>query len=220
MRDPRTSRRRLRTPIGPIEVEVLRTLIEREISPTVAGRVVHAYQKPPCDRCERGSCDSAATDGLAVLGRLESRWLARRVGHRLWTAEDRLRPRTAATIPAREPSRELLWLLRAQASAGAESGFTDHAVRRLAAGQELHGDRWADLGFERLLTELEDQAADIGAWGVLALQVVEADPNISDVMRDHIGLLVHVAMALGAYSYEALTLARSDLEQPGSPYAV
>ena len=93
--------------------------------------------------------------------------------------------------------------------------------RRLAVGQELYGDRWAGLGFERLLSELEEEAADIGAWGVLALQAVQTAPNVSDVMRDHIWLLVHVAIALGAYSYQALALVRGDLEQrAGGPRAI
>jgi hypothetical protein len=122
----------------------------------------------------------------------------------------------------RDEARERLWLEDAVANLGtADTKFVEHALRRLAVGQELYGDRWAGLGFERLLSELEEEAADIGAWGVLALQAVQTDPNVSDVMRDHIWLLVHVAIALGAYSYQALALVRGDLEQrAGGPRAI
>ena len=117
--------------------------------------------------------------------------------------------------PRRDPARELAWLHEAVRDLGiGDAAFVDHALRRLALGQELYGDRWTELGFDRLLGELEEEAVDIGAWGVLALQALETDPCISDAMRDHIALVLHVAIAFGACSYQAITIARQDLALP------
>jgi hypothetical protein len=118
-------------------------------------------------------------------------------------------------VPSRDPVRELSWLEGAVEDLGlGGEAFVEHVLRRLASGQKLYGDQWAEAGFEGLLSELEEEAADIGAWGVLALQVLETDPRVSELMRQHLGILVKVAMTLGAASYQALKLARDDLEEP------
>lgn len=118
--------------------------------------------------------------------------------------------------PLRDPGRELALLRDAVADLGVgDLAFVDHALQRLTDEHDLDDDALAQLGFEPLLSALEDRAADIGACGVLALEALDAEPGLSDTMRDHLGSVVHVAIALGAYSYQAMTIARVDLGHSG-----
>jgi hypothetical protein len=184
---------------------VLRLLIDRQgetVTSADAAYVLRTHGHPAVE----------LEDGTRALEQLEARRLARRVG-RAWSVPSPFGKWDAGPShgPARDPARELLWLELAEASAG-HAGFTDHVLARLAAGQHVYGDEWAGLSFDRLLTELEEEAADIGAWGVLALQKLAANPDVSDAMRDHIAIVVHVAIAMAAYAYQALKLAREDLK--------
>jgi hypothetical protein len=116
--------------------------------------------------------------------------------------------------PPRDPARELAWLQEAVVELGVgDAVFVDHALRRLALEREFHG---GEMGLARLLATLEERAADIGAFGVLALEALASEPDLSDLMRDHVSAVVHAAIVLGAYSYQALTIARLDLGEDES----
>lgn len=114
---------------------------------------------------------------------------------------------------ARDASRELVWLELAELEAGA-SGFVEHARRRLTAGQELYGDRWAVRDLRELLDELSEEAADLGSWGVLALQALEHHLDIGAAQRDLIATSLQATMLWAEYAHKALAIARSHLDAP------
>jgi len=116
----------------------------------------------------------------------------------------------ACAWPCRDETLELIWLELAEAEAG-ESGFAAHVRRRLAAGEELYGARWAQLGLARLVDELAEEAADLGSWGVLALEALENEPDIDPAQRELIATTLHAAILWGAYAHNALTIARGHL---------
>ncbi|MGH3049136.1 MAG: hypothetical protein ACRDLK_03180, partial [Gaiellaceae bacterium] len=94
---------------------------------------------------------------------------------------------------ARDEGRERLWLARAERAAGA-SEFAGRAALRLALGDLAYGHRWAELGLDRLITEVAEEAADLGAWGVLALQALERDPSRDLAGDGPIGRRLHGAI--------------------------
>lgn len=124
---------------------------------------------------------------------------------------------TAAT---RHHALEKTWLRRAEIDAGAAS-FAAHAIARLDAGASVYGERWAELGVERLITELAEEAADLGAWGVLALQALELKQALSAAARAAIASRVHAAILAGGRAHRELERARDELARllpaPGMP---
>jgi len=109
-------------------------------------------------------------------------------------------PRKTAPA-ARDPESERHWLENAELLAG-PSGFVEHVTRRLALGGSAYGNRWTELGLRRLLVELSEEAADLGAWGVLALQALEREPAADN---DAIARMVQRAILAGARAHVALT---------------
>ncbi|PZS12462.1 MAG: hypothetical protein DLM64_04870 [Solirubrobacterales bacterium] len=97
-------------------------------------------------------------------------------------------------------------LAGAEQQAG-ESGFAAHAERRLEAGERAYGHRWAQVGLPELLAELLEEAADLGAWGVLALQELEADATLRAADRDLIEVGLNAALMWGAFAHKALVIA-------------
>ncbi len=116
----------------------------------------------------------------------------------------------AAELPQRDENRELVWLGLAELDAG-ESGFADHAHRRLAVGEQIYGDQWARRTLGELVDELSEEAADLGSWGVLALQALE-HVDIGAAQRDLIATSLQAAMLWGAYAHRALAIARGHLD--------
>jgi hypothetical protein len=118
-------------------------------------------------------------------------------------------------MSARDVRKEKGWLHQAELAAGA-SGFVDHALERLDAGDGLYGDRWTQLGLQALVGELLEEAADLGSWGVLALEALEQEQGFEDAERDFIETTLRAAILWGAYSHQALELARCHLRAPGT----
>lgn len=121
-----------------------------------------------------------------------------------------IRPQSPASMVASSPpaardhGAERTWLIAAERAAGA-GHFTTHALRRLDAGQAAYGDRWATLGLHRLVHELLEEAADLGAWGVLALEALERDAaSLSDTQRRRLEGLLHAAIVAGARAHREL----------------
>jgi hypothetical protein len=119
------------------------------------------------------------------------------------------------TGPSRNPSalreleRERLWLERAELHAG-RSGFAEHATTRLAAGERMYGNRWARLGLMRLVAELSEEAADLGAWSVLALQALDR-AELPPGSRECAAARLHAAILCGAHAHHALSGASREL---------
>lgn len=86
------------------------------------------------------------------------------------------------------------------------SGFADHAERRLEAGERAYGHRWTEVGLPTLLAELLEEAADLGAWGVLALQALEAEPTLGAAERDLVEVALNAALMWGAFAHKALVI--------------
>ena len=77
-------------------------------------------------------------------------------------------------------------LILAELEAG-QSGFTRHALMRLEAGDRTYGDQWAARSVDELLGELTQEAADIGAWGVSALEQLREDNSAGDGRTQRVG---------------------------------
>lgn len=112
----------------------------------------------------------------------------------------------------RNLSKEKTWLKRAELDAGAAS-FAAHTIARLEAGGDAYGERWAELGLERLISELGEEAADLGGWGVLALQALDLDHAVGATRRASIGTRLHAAILAGARAHRQLELACVELER-------
>jgi hypothetical protein len=93
--------------------------------------------------------------------------------------------------------------------------FIDDAQARLAAGEDTFGDSWMWIGIRRHLTELLEEAADLGAWGCLAEQALERENDLSDLHREQIRAVLTTAAHCGAQAHAALTRARTSLEKYG-----
>jgi hypothetical protein len=117
--------------------------------------------------------------------------------------------------PQRNPQRERDWLERAELHAG-WSGFAEHTITRLAAGERAYGDRWTELGVERLLAELSEEAADLGAWSVLALQALE-HAELPQPCFERIAALLHATILCGAHAHQALAGAGRELRTATRP---
>lgn len=109
----------------------------------------------------------------------------------------------------RDPRAEQRWLVVAELSAG-QSGFTRHALMRLDAGQQAYGEGWTARPVDELLGELAEEAADLGAWGVLALQALELG-RLDRTVRARIADLLRDAILAGAQAHRALVDARREL---------
>ena len=83
--------------------------------------------------------------------------------------------------------------------------FVQHAADRLDAGEEPYGDSWAWIGIGRHLRELAEEAADLGAWAVLADQALDREHDLSDVDRARIRAVLELVARRGAQAHEALT---------------
>ncbi|MGN6867073.1 MAG: hypothetical protein ACTHMY_01590 [Solirubrobacteraceae bacterium] len=119
------------------------------------------------------------------------------------------RSRAGGSLRDRESERH--WLDAAELDIG-RSGFAEHALSRLAAGEEAYGDRWSVIGLDQLLGELREEAADLGSWGVLCLQAVELEElEGAGGAGESIATRVRAAILFGAYAYVALGLAQDEL---------
>jgi hypothetical protein len=109
---------------------------------------------------------------------------------------------------AHDELQAVLELELAEAQAG-QSGFAAHALCRLAAAEETHGNRWYhDLS--RLISELSDSAAGAGSLGVAALQALDRELD-EGPRRELIENALRAAIVFAALTYQALILARNHL---------
>jgi hypothetical protein len=113
------------------------------------------------------------------------------------------------TTPARQAAREHRFLTDA---ARGHAPFVAQARARLEAGEEHYGDSWAWIGIRRHLTELLEEAADLGAWATLADQALDADPKHSELNHDQIRAVLNLVARRGAQAHEALTAALRSID--------
>lgn len=111
--------------------------------------------------------------------------------------------------PARDLPCERAFLA---AAARGHHPFVAQAQARLEAGEELFGDSWCWIGIRRHLTELLEEAADVGSWAALADQALDVDPSLSDLHREQIRAVLVLAARHGAQAHEALTRALRSLQ--------
>lgn len=100
----------------------------------------------------------------------------------------------------RDPAREQRWL---EDAAGPSQTFAPHARRRLDRGETDYGDRWTRTPLDRLLAELAEEAADLGAWSVLIAQALDAEGVPADV-REHVTAALRVAARAGGEAHAAV----------------
>jgi len=112
----------------------------------------------------------------------------------------------------RDPDRERTFL--AEAARGRHP-FVEQATLRLNAGEEVYGDSWAWIGLRRHLTELLEEAADLGAWAALAAQALDLEPNLADADRQRIAGVLAATASHGARAHALLTAATSALGTEG-----
>lgn len=118
-----------------------------------------------------------------------------------------------AQQPARDQGREVDFLERAS-SCGGTSRFVDHARQRLARGERRFGDRWTRRTMEEFLDELAEEAADLGAWAVLADQALAfRSPDMPEMVRE---ALVQIARA-GADAHRIVESVRRDFARHQPP---
>ncbi len=102
---------------------------------------------------------------------------------------------------AREPEREKRFLEHAASAAG-NNAFVNQASERLEQGEREFGDRWTRMTLSDFLRELQEEAADIGAWGTLAEQLANHQ-QLPAVIDRHIRTgLLEIAKA-GARAHRA-----------------
>jgi hypothetical protein len=75
--------------------------------------------------------------------------------------------------------------------------FKEAVTRRLRAGQELYGDKWAHMSVSRLLREIREEGLDLGAWSALAGQHSAVD-RLDDEQRPQVVLMLQEIAAHGA----------------------
>jgi hypothetical protein len=114
----------------------------------------------------------------------------------------------AAQVSRGDPDRERAFL--ADAARGHQP-FVDHALARLDAGDAVYGDSWAWIGIRKHLAELLEEAADLGAWAVLAHQALDHEPGLSDADRQRVSGAVAAAAGHGGRAHAALTAAATTL---------
>jgi hypothetical protein len=94
--------------------------------------------------------------------------------------------------------------------------FVVQAQARLAAGEEIFGQSWAWIGIRKHLTELLEEAADIGSWAVLAVQALDRE-QLADAERDRIRAVLELAARRGAQAHAALTAGLDSLRDAKAP---
>lgn len=112
----------------------------------------------------------------------------------------------------RDHRAERAWLIEAERAGGA-SAFAGQTLLRLDAGETAYGDRWAKLSLGRLIDELAEEAADLGAWGVLALQALRRHEFRDEPAAAALATRLHGAIVAGARAHRDLELARTDLRR-------
>jgi hypothetical protein len=112
-------------------------------------------------------------------------------------------------IPRRNAVWEQHWLASAEQVAG-ESGFADRAGTRLEIGQDIHGDQWVQLDIADLLPWMRDKAADLGAFGTLALQCL-IDMRLDEREEGPLVAKLEQAILEAAYAHRAIVDAQRQL---------
>ena len=114
-------------------------------------------------------------------------------------------------MTGRDSFRERRFL--AEAACG-HAAFVTQALTRLDAGQAEYGDSWAWIGTRRLLAELTEEAADLGAWSALADQALDLDAGLSSEQREHLRRTLRRVAALGAAAHRLLSEAAEAMAVP------
>jgi hypothetical protein len=121
----------------------------------------------------------------------------------------------AAAPLGRSEARERALLTVAELQAG-ESGFVAHAARRLIDRERVSDDQGTVHDLDRMLRELSDASADMGAWAVLALLALEQQPELDGARRQLIATALRAAVLWGACAHRAIEIAGKHVDGQGS----
>lgn len=91
--------------------------------------------------------------------------------------------------------------------------FADQAFARLEAGEEPFGDSWTWIGIARHLSELLEEASDLGAWSALADQALDRERDLSDLHRGQLRAVLELVARRGAEAHQALSQALRSVER-------
>jgi len=75
------------------------------------------------------------------------------------------------------------------------------------------------IGVKKHLTELLEEAADVGSWSALAEQALDLDLVLSEQHRQQIRAVLRTAARHGAQAHESLTIALDSLSATSSKAA-
>ncbi|MGC9221756.1 MAG: hypothetical protein ACP5H2_10465 [Solirubrobacteraceae bacterium] len=114
-------------------------------------------------------------------------------------------------MTTRDEFRERRFL--AEAACG-HAPFVTQALERLEAGEAEYGSSWAWIGVRRHLAELLEEAADLGAWAVLADQALDGELALSAAQREQLRQALRRVAALGAAAHRLLSEAAEALAVP------
>ena len=112
-----------------------------------------------------------------------------------------------ASAPRRDELVERALLAGVELETAGAVGFADRVALRLAEGQRLYGDRWATCGLASLVGEMHEEAWDLAAWGLLARQALERDPDLSADSREIIRGALDAVIRNGAIAHSVLRIA-------------
>ena len=112
-------------------------------------------------------------------------------------------------MTARDLAREHRLLTDA---ARGHAAFVTQAEQRLEAGDETFGDSWQWIGIHKHLTELLEEAADLGAWAALADQALDHEPTVTGTHRDQLRAVLAICALHGAAAHRSLTQALQTIE--------
>jgi hypothetical protein len=122
--------------------------------------------------------------------------------------------RNPAADAARDPEGEHRWLGSPNTTPAGRASPTTPNDDSAKARPPTATDGW-NLASCALIDELAEEAADLGAWGVLALQALHHDLALSSDDREWISRRLSAAILWGAYAHLELSRARAGLESPG-----
>lgn len=106
-------------------------------------------------------------------------------------------------VSIRDLEREASFLSTA---AGDHAAFVEHVAARLQLGEREYGDAWATRDLRELLGELLEEAADLGAWAVLAEQRLSTS-SLTIGERDRVVAVLSLVARHGAQAHRLLIAA-------------
>ncbi|MDQ6807527.1 MAG: hypothetical protein M3065_21835 [Actinomycetota bacterium] len=118
-----------------------------------------------------------------------------------------------SAFPRRDPLAERILLDRSQRLARlAVASWPSTVDQRLEVGEELYGDSWTTRSTEDLLTEASEEAVDLAAWSLLAVQSLTGTDLGLDTIAT-VGEMIARAIGAAAEAHAYITAAQAALRK-------